>query len=120
MPFHYKLNYLQNSENLGQISFFIGEIFEEIKVVRFFLDKLYLKFLSISYSEIECLHPDVFQNLTALTLLGLYFSKLAQLHPNHFKNLAKLTQLFLYANSIKDLDQNILKEETELQPLNET
>jgi hypothetical protein len=30
------INYLQNSENLGQISFFIGEIFEEIKVVRFF------------------------------------------------------------------------------------
>jgi hypothetical protein len=42
MPFHYQLNYLQNSENLGQISFFIGEIFEEIKVVRFFLDKLYV------------------------------------------------------------------------------
>jgi hypothetical protein len=42
MPFHYQLNYLQNNENLGQISFFIGEIFEEIKVVRFFLDKLYI------------------------------------------------------------------------------
>jgi hypothetical protein len=41
MPYHYQQNYLQNSENLGKISFFIGEIFEEIKVVRFFLDKLY-------------------------------------------------------------------------------
>ncbi len=43
MSVHYQLNYLQNSDNLGQISFFIGEIFEEIKVVRFFLDKLYSK-----------------------------------------------------------------------------
>jgi hypothetical protein len=40
--YHYQQNYLQNSENLGQISFLIGEIFEEIKVVRFFLDKLYV------------------------------------------------------------------------------
>jgi hypothetical protein len=36
MPFRYQQNYLQNSENLGQISFVIGEKFEEIKVVRFF------------------------------------------------------------------------------------
>jgi hypothetical protein len=51
MPFHCQLNYLQNSENRGQISFVTSEIFEEIKVVRFFLDKLYIK-MSLSHRNI--------------------------------------------------------------------
>jgi hypothetical protein len=43
MPFHSILKNLKNSEDLEQISIFIGEIFEEIKVVRFLLDELYMK-----------------------------------------------------------------------------
>jgi hypothetical protein len=40
MPFYSILKNVQNSENLGIISFVTNEMIEKIKVVRFLLDEL--------------------------------------------------------------------------------